>query len=65
MSNNVNPKIPKDDLHQALRDGGAKATGVAKRKYKYKYKYKYISGTNDGEGQQMLITNLHLGKFKI
>lgn len=59
MSNNVNPKIPKDDLHQALRDGGAKATGVAKRKYKY------ISGSNDGEDQQMLVTNLHLGKFKL
>ncbi|WP_444887254.1 hypothetical protein [Microbulbifer sp. JMSA008] len=59
MSNNVNPKIPKKELHQALRDGGAKATAVAKRKFKY------ISGSNDGEDAQMLITNLHLGKLQV
>lgn len=53
MSNNVNPKIPRADLHQALRDSGAK-TGVGKRRYQYR------SGSNDGTGERMLITHLHL-----
>ena len=59
MSNNFNPKIPKEELHQSLRDGGAIGTAVAKKRYKY------ISGSNDGENSQMLITNLHLAKFKV
>lgn len=59
MSNNANHKIPKKDLHQALRNGGATATAVAKRRYKY------ISGSNDGKDEQMFITNLHLGKLQV
>lgn len=59
MSSNINHKLPKQELHQALKQGGAKRTAVAKQKYRY------MSGSNNAEKQQMLITNLHLGRFNI
>jgi len=59
MSNNVNPKIPKAELHQALRAAGAIGTATARKKYRY------ISGSNDGTDERMLITHLHLAKFVI
>lgn len=59
MSNNLNPKIPKSDLHDALRQGGAAGVAVAKRKYRY------TSGSNDGLDARLIVTNLHLGKFKV
>ncbi len=59
MSSNINHKIPKEDLHNALRDGGADGVAVAKKKYRF------MSGGNDGEDEQYLITNLHLARFNI
>ncbi|GLS26527.1 hypothetical protein GCM10007877_22430 [Marinibactrum halimedae] len=59
MSNSKNPKIPKPDLHQALREGGAVGSAVAKKNYRY------TSGSNDGKERRQIITHLHLAKFNI
>ncbi|HMY41018.1 MAG TPA: hypothetical protein PK011_16965 [Marinagarivorans sp.] len=61
VSSNVNEKIPKTDLHNALREGGAEAVGVAKKPFDMR------SGANEGKGAAALIkgTNLHLAKFRV
>jgi hypothetical protein len=60
VSSNVNEKIPKMELHDALRDGGAEAVGVAKKPFDMR------SGNNDGSGAALIkSTNLHLAKFRV
>ncbi|RYZ92557.1 MAG: hypothetical protein EOO68_22580 [Moraxellaceae bacterium] len=60
VSSNVNEKIPKTDLHNALREGGAEAVGVAKKPFEMR------SGSNDGKGAALIkSTNLHLAKFRV
>lgn len=60
VSSNVNEKIPKEDLHDALRDGGASAVGVAKKPFDIR------SGSNDGTSYGMIKkTNLHMARFNV
>lgn len=60
VSSNENEKIPKSDLHNALRDGGAEAVGVAKKPFAMR------SGSNDGKSYALIkSTNLHLAKFRV
>jgi hypothetical protein len=59
ISANVNPKIPAADLHDALRQGGAKSVETDP------YPHKYISGSNDGQLRRSFKTNLHLAKLSI
>jgi len=54
FSSNLNHKIPKDDLHDALKIGGA--SGVKTDDHVYDI----WSGSNDGIRQQRFKTNLHL-----
>lgn len=59
FSNKKNPKIPKDNLHMALRDGGAESVGMDGIG-----KYKYSVASNDGRQVfENLITHLHLAKI--
>lgn len=54
ISANSNPKIPVEDLHSALREGGADSTATDS------FPHKYISGSNDGLLRRNFKTNLHL-----
>lgn len=60
FSNNVNPKIPKQDLHQALERGGAVSVTTDD-----KTKHAFFVGSNDGADERKFKTNLHLAKLKI
>ena len=61
FSNNKNPKIPKDNLHMALRDGGADSVHTDEHG-----KYKYDVASNDGRQIfQNLISHMHLARFRI
>ncbi len=60
FSNSKNHKIPKEDLHQSLRDGGANSVTTDD-----KTKYKFWVGNNDGTGAQKFKTNLHLATFNL
>ena len=61
FSNKKNYKIPKDDLHIALRDGGADSVEMDETT-----KFKYDVQSNDGEQFfENMITHLHLAKFKV
>ncbi|TLM78187.1 hypothetical protein ACONUD_17895 [Microbulbifer harenosus] len=53
-SSNINPKIPKPELHQALKSGGAKAVETDSRKIRHKV------GSNNGEDSVPLVSNLHV-----
>lgn len=57
FSNSKNPKLPKEDLHEALTKGGAKSVETDSRAYRYP------SGSNDGARFRMLKTNLHLASI--
>lgn len=60
FSNNKNFKIPKQNLHMALRDGGAASVETVNTPYKYSV------GSNDGRRVfEGLISHLHLAKFKL
>jgi len=61
FSNNVNPKIPKQDLHEALLTDG-KATSVTTDDNS---KHVFVVGSNDGTVEQKIKTNLHLATLKI
>lgn len=54
ISSNVNPKIPAENLHDALREGGATSVKTDS------FPHKYISGSNDGLLRRNIKTNLHL-----
>lgn len=61
FSNKKNPKIPKENLHMALRDGGAESVETDE-----KTKYVYSVASNDGkEVFDGLISHLHLAKIKV
>ena len=60
FSNNLNPKIPKQDLHQALEHGGAVSVTTDDKK-----KHTFFVGSNDGAAERKFKTNLHLAKLKI
>lgn len=61
FSNNMNPKIPKQDLHDALlKDGSASSVTTDD-----KTKHIFFVGSNDGLDVQKFKTNLHLATLKI
>lgn len=61
FSNKKNPKIPKDNLHMALRDSGADSVEMDE-----KNRFKYDVQSNDGNGVlPNLITHLHLAKYNV
>ncbi|ARU29480.1 hypothetical protein [Cellvibrio sp. PSBB006] len=59
ISSNINHKIPKDDLHEALKEGGAKLVETDN------IKYNMWSGSNDGESGLLIKQNLHLASLKV
>lgn len=60
FSNNVNQKIPKDQLHEALTEGGAASVTTDDTT-----KHVFLVGSNDGTSERKFKTNLHLAKLKI
>lgn len=61
FSNKKNPKIPKENLHMALRDGGAETVETDE-----KTKYIYTVASNDGrEVFDGLISHLHLARINV
>lgn len=52
-----NPKISKDDLHRALRQGGAQSVETDSRELVYR------SGSNDGKQRGRIDTNLHVARL--
>jgi hypothetical protein len=61
FSNNINPKIPKQELHDALLKEGS-ATSVTTDD---KTKHVFLVGSNDGMEERKIKTNLHLATLKI
>ena len=59
ISSNINQKIPKDELHESLKSGGASSVEVDT------YPHSHMSGSNDGKRRAMIKTNLHLAKLLI
>ena len=60
FSNNVNQKIPKEELHNALIDGGASSITTDDNT-----KHVFLVGSNDGSSERKFKTNIHLAKLKI
>ncbi|WP_444905437.1 hypothetical protein ACJJIQ_09635 [Microbulbifer sp. ANSA003] len=56
-SSNVNPKISRSELHQALKAGGAKTVATDSRKIRHKV------GSNNGEDSVPLVSNLHVASM--
>lgn len=54
---NVNYKIPKDDLHQALKLGGASTVETDSREFNLR------SGSNDNQLRVRVNTNLHVARI--
>ncbi len=52
-SSNINPKIPRSELHKALKAGGAKSIQTDGRKIKYRV------GNNSGKVGVPVVSNLH------
>lgn len=61
FSNNVNPKIKKGDLHDALLTEGTASSVVTDDKTRHVF----LVGSNDGLFENKFKTNLHLAKLKI
>ncbi len=59
-SNNINQKIPKQQLHEALKDGGAASITTDDTT-----KIAFLVGSNDGKSERKFKTNLHLATLKI
>jgi hypothetical protein len=57
ISSNKNHKIPAEDLHNALREGGADLVETDT------FAHQYVSGSNDGLLRRSFKTNLHLAKL--
>jgi hypothetical protein len=60
FSNNMNPKIPKQDLHDALKGGSATSVTTDDST-----KHIFFVGSNDGLEDRKIKTNLHLATLKI
>lgn len=62
FSNNRNPKIPQQDLHTALTDGGAKTVDTDPQKYQY-----HVSKNDNTQSadQKPFITHHHVAIFDI
>lgn len=60
FSSNVNPKIPKSELHHALNGGGAESVVTDDES-----KHVFHVGDNFGGPGQRLKTHLHLAKLKV
>ncbi|WP_444920043.1 hypothetical protein ACJJID_14240 [Microbulbifer sp. CnH-101-G] len=58
-SSNINPKISKSELHEALKDGGAKSVETDNRKIRHKV------GSNNGLDSVPLVSNLHVATLDI
>ncbi|MCO1333113.1 hypothetical protein MO867_02050 [Microbulbifer sp. OS29] len=58
FSRNDNNKIPGEDLHEALTDGGAKHTKTDQ------YRYKVVAGSNDNSEFITQMTNFHMASMK-
>ncbi|MCH9692677.1 MAG: hypothetical protein K0U59_11570 [Gammaproteobacteria bacterium] len=58
-SSNINPKIPRPNLHQALIAGGAKSVETDGRKIRHKV------GSNNGQDSVSLISNLHVATLDL
>jgi len=56
-SANINYKIPKDDLHQALKSGGASTVETDSRELIYR------SGSNDNQLRDRIDTNMHVARL--
>ncbi|HTF98346.1 MAG TPA: hypothetical protein VL995_19560 [Cellvibrio sp.] len=59
ISSNINHKIPVQDLHAALKDGGAEKIETDN------IQYKMWSGSNSGQKAVIIKQNLHLASLKI
>lgn len=57
-SSNINQKIPANELHEALKSGGASSVQTDERKLTYK------SGNNLGTDVQKIRTNMHVAKLE-
>lgn len=57
-SSNINPKIPGDKLHSALKSGGASNVETDSRELNYR------SGSNDNKLRARINTNMHVAKLK-
>lgn len=60
LSNIKNHKIPKQDLHDALKSGGASSVSTEDD-----IQHKFWVGANDGVGKALIKSNLHLAKLRI
>ncbi len=60
LSSNINHKIPKQELHQALRDGGANSVESDDENILLSF-----TGPNNGDGGFKFKQNLHLASLKI
>lgn len=58
-SSNINPKIPGEELHDALLTGGAEEVQMSNRQHLFK------SGTNSGKPGPRFKTNLHVARLPI
>lgn len=59
VSSNINQKIPIQDLHEALEEGGAEKVETDN------ITYKMWSGSNNGKQAAIIKQNLHLASLKI
>lgn len=59
ISSNINHKIPAQDLHVALKEGGAEKVETDNMQYKM------WSGSNSGQKAVIIKQNLHLASLKI
>jgi len=59
FSHSLNPKISRDNLHDALKDGGADEVVTDDKKHRVSI------GSNDGNNSIRQNTNMHLATFKI
>lgn len=59
ISSVINHKIPKDDLHDSLKSGGANSVELDPTPHIY------TSVSNDGQTRARVNTNLHLAKFDL
>lgn len=56
-SSSINYKIPKDDLHQALKSGGASSVETDPRKFNFR------SASNDNKLRARVDTNMHVARL--
>ncbi len=59
ISSKINQKIPQEELHDALKKGGAESVEMDSTPIRY------VSGSNDGKRRQLFKTNLHLAGISV